>query len=269
MKHINTKAFGRFLSKNSPEILTGTGIALMITGVGLAIYDTFKYDERIRKENRKRMHNQEPELTTKEKAKIGVAYYIPTTVATLGAAACFIASDKVHAKRNAALATICGASETALQVYKDKIVEFFGEEKENEISDSIVKEQAIAAAKDIPVVPELEEPSDGDSNEKHWFYDPRTTKWIRSDKLTIEHCILDLKNLVTDQQFASLSDWYDILNQDYPEGSDLVGWNSINGTNSKWYPSISLVPWFKDDVPEYAIKYNHPPMYGFDSYNTY
>lgn len=260
MKH---NRFTSFLSKNSPELLMGTGLALMIGSVGLSAYCTYKYDERIRKENRARIHENKPELTKKEKIKMGVKYYAPTVAATICAAACFVASDRVHAKRNAALATICGASETALQIYKDKVVEFLGAEKEAELSDEIVKEQAISAAKDIPT--DRPEPTGSEvvieKNPKDWFYEPKSGRWFESDSASIKDAVAELKNMVVNDGSASLGEWYDLIDLDRTDGCEYVGWNSNHGL-----PSITIVPKFDiNGISRYAIKYSTPPKFGFES----
>ena len=115
------------ISKHSPEILVGVGIAGMLTTVVLAVKATPKALTLIEE---KKEEQEVDELTPVETIKATWKCYIPAAVTCVASTACIIGASAVNAKRNAALATAYTLSETALKEYKAKVVETIGEKKE-------------------------------------------------------------------------------------------------------------------------------------------
>lgn len=148
------KDFQKLTKKHSPEILTGLGIAGMVTTVVLAVKATPKAMELIEKEKtfkEKEAHEggiftKEDEryafeLTPIETVKAAWKPYIPAVLSGTASIACLIGANSVHARRNAALYSAYKLSTTALTEYRDKVVETIGEKKEHAIRDKVVKEK--------------------------------------------------------------------------------------------------------------------------------
>ena len=117
----NTKTF---MSKHSPEILIGIGIAGMITSVGLGIAATPKALDLI---EAKKESDEVDELTPLEVVKTTWKCYIPTATTCILSATCLIFSNRIGARRMTAIATAYKLSETALTEYREKVVETIGE----------------------------------------------------------------------------------------------------------------------------------------------
>ena len=138
----NISAFARglrnLMARRSPEILTGIGIAGMVTAAILAVRATPKaltlLDEKKREIN-------EDTLTPIETVKTAWTCYIPAVVTGLLSASCLVGASSVNARRNAALATAYSLSESALREYQEKVVEAVGEKKERSIRDAVAKER--------------------------------------------------------------------------------------------------------------------------------
>lgn len=124
-------------SKHSPAILTGLGVAGMITTVIFAVKATPKAVKMLEKEKKKKGEDLTPVETVKATWKC----YIPAAVSGVVSIACVIGANSVNARRNAALAAAYSMSESALKTYKDKVRETIGEKKEKEIRDEIAKDQ--------------------------------------------------------------------------------------------------------------------------------
>lgn len=129
---------GTSMSKNSPAILIGLAIVSGGTAIALAVEATPKALKRIEVAKQER---QVEKLTPLETVKVTWPCYVPTALAFAFASGCAIGSHSVHAKRNAALATAYKISETALVEYRDKVVETFGEKKEQTVRDKVAQEQ--------------------------------------------------------------------------------------------------------------------------------
>ena len=90
------------LSKHSPDILLGVGIAGMVGTVVLAVAATPKAIKLIEK---KKELDEVDNLTPMETVKTTWKCYIPAAVTCAASIACLIGASSVHLKRNAALAT--------------------------------------------------------------------------------------------------------------------------------------------------------------------
>ena len=134
-----------FISKHSPEILVGVGIAGMVTTTILAVKATPKALKLLEEAERKNIDKQLDDgideadikngLPPLEVIKVSWKPYIPAAITCATSIACIIGASSVHVRRNAALATAYKLSETALNEYKEKVIETIGEHKEK-----IVKE---------------------------------------------------------------------------------------------------------------------------------
>ena len=110
------KTVQTFTNEHRSEILTGVGIAGMLTTVGLAIKATPKAMELIEE---KKEELDTDELTKGEIVKVAWKPYIPTVIVGTLSTVCLIGACAEGAKRTAALATACKLSEPALSEYKD------------------------------------------------------------------------------------------------------------------------------------------------------
>lgn len=116
---------GLFIKKRGPEILTGIGIAGMVTTTVLAVKATPKAMRLVKEKE----DYYEIKLTPKEIVATCWKCYIPSVVTCALSMSCLIGASSVNLKRNAALATAYKLSETALTEYQEKVVETIGEKK--------------------------------------------------------------------------------------------------------------------------------------------
>ena len=103
------KSLKRSTSKYSPQILTGLGIAGVVTTTVLAIKATPKAVKLVEEE----AYERKEELTPMEVVKVTWKCYIPTAVSMATSIVCILFANSAHAKRNAALAAAYKISETA------------------------------------------------------------------------------------------------------------------------------------------------------------
>lgn len=223
------------VGRKSPEILIGLGIAGMITSTVLAVKATPKALELIEAEkcrqNRdlikeaKTAGNQECGQITKLKpveiVKVTWKYYIPAIVTGGVSIACLIGSNSVNARRNAALATAYKLSETALTEYKEKVVEEIGEQKEKVIREKIAQDHVDKN----PEVNKSEVVVVGSGDVL--FLEPVCGKPFKSDIETVRKVINDFNYRMTtgQEEYISLSEFYDEFNLQHTVASDSLGWN--------------------------------------------
>lgn len=208
------------VTKHSPEILTGIGIAGMITTTVLAVKATPKA---LRLIEEKKNEEQVEELTPVETVKVAWKCYIPATVTGAASVACLIGASTVSARRNAALATAYKLSETALAEYREKVVETIGEKKEKVVREKVADEQI----KRNPVSQsEVIVTGKGEC----LCFDPLSSRYFKSDLEYIRRAENNLNAQILTQigGYLSLNEFYDELGLERIDIGDEFGWNLDN-----------------------------------------
>ena len=212
------KDIRKFASKRSPEILTGIGIAGMITTTILAVRATPKALELIEE---KKEEESIDELSSFEVVKVAWKPYIPAMVTCVASTACLIGASSVNTKRNAALATAYKLSETALSEYRDKVVETIGEKKERIVRDKVAEERVKKnpVSKNEVIIT---------GNGKTLCFDPISGRYFMCSIETIKKAENTLnKQMLHDiSGYVSLNEFYDELGLDHTSVGDDLGWNT-------------------------------------------
>ena len=263
------KMMKQFAKKRSPEILTGIGIAGMITTTILAVKATPKALQLIEEEKDRRtdkilegMSPNEDEncwqvvkLKPIEVVKVAWKPYIPAVLLGASSVACLIGANSVHARRQAALYSAYKLSETAFTEYRDKVLETVGEETEKEVRDKIAKDKV---EKNPASKTEIYMTGKGES----LFYDPISDRHFMSDIETIRKIVNDLNYAMGygSEMYVSLSQLYDELGLKHTSISDNIGWNIRDGL---------IEPDFSSQIDEgkpcIVLDWLKVPSYDFDS----
>lgn len=263
------KMVKQFAKKRSPEILTGIGIAGMITTTVLAVKETPKALQLIEEEKDRRtdkilegMSPNEDEncwqvvkLKPIEVAKVAWKPYIPAVLLGASSVACLIGANSVHARRQAALYSVYKLSETAFTEYRDKVLETVGEETEKEVRDKVAKDKV---EKNPASKTEIYMTGKGES----LFYDPISDRHFMSDIETIRKIVNDLNYAMGygSEMYVSLSQLYDELGLKHTSISDNIGWNIRDGL---------IEPDFSSQIDEgkpcIVLDWLKVPSYDFDS----
>ena len=115
------------MKKHSPEILTGIGIAGMITSTVMAVKATPKALKLLDEYKLERGYPEDAEkIPPVEVVKTTWLCYIPSAIIGSISVLCLIWASSTNLRRNAALATAYTLSETALKEYQEKVVETSG-----------------------------------------------------------------------------------------------------------------------------------------------
>lgn len=228
------KSAQTWTKQHSPEILTGVGIAGMITTTVLAVKATPKalelIEEEKQRQNRELVNDavangndvcgQIDKLRPMEVIKVAWKPYIPAAVTCAVSTACLIGASRVSARRNAALATAYQLSRTALSEYKDKVVETIGEKKEKSIRDAIDKDhlEENPVSKNEVIITE---------KGSTLCYDTISARYFKSDIDKIKRAENELNRRMLHDMFGyvSVNDLYDELGLDHIIIGDDLGWN--------------------------------------------
>ena len=236
------------MDKHSPEILTGIGIAGMITSTVLAVRATPK--ALILLAERKDELDTET-LDGKEIVKTAWKCYVPATVVGAVSVACLIGASSTNLKRNAALATAYTLSESTLKEYQDKVVETIGEKKEKDIRDAVAE----GKVRDNPVREVILTDAGGSTI----CYDVLSGRYFKSDRDKIGRAVNDLNRRMRDEFYVSLNDFYYELGLDNTKMGDMLGWNIDEG-----YIDISFSSHLDaNGTPCLVMDYRVAPIYDY------
>ena len=257
------------LTKYSPEILMGIGIAGMITTTVIAVKSTPKalslIDKELKRQNKELADEAERngevgfdeiyKLKPTDVLRVTWKCYIPTV--TIGAAsiACLIGASSVHSKRNAILATAYKLSETAFSEYKEKVIETIGEKKEEVIRDKVHKERM---EKDPVSKNEVFITDSGET----LCYDYNTGRYFKSDIEKIRRAINTLNKKMLLDGYVSLNEFYEEIGIARTSTGDRLGWNTDSDLIDLNFSSQLT----EDGKPCLVIDFKVAPKYDFDRF---
>ena len=237
------------IKKHSPEILTGIGIAGMITTTVMAVRATPK--ALILVEERKEEIGAE-KLEAMDMVKTTWACYIPAAITGTLSVACLIGASSVNARRNAALATAYTLSESALKDYQGKVIEMFGEKKNEAVKDAVAKDKV---EKNPVVTREVIITEKGNT----LCYDAISGRYFKSDIEKIKKAECELNRQMLDDMYVSLNDFYYEIGLDSVKLGDKLGWNVDSG-----YIDLSFSSQLASDgTPCLVIDYSVAPRYDY------
>lgn len=269
----SAKGIATAIGKHSPEILTGIGIAGMLTTIVMAVRATpkalmFMEEEKERileedladdeelEETSERSDTEasikEIQLSPKEIVKTCWKCYIPTAITGTVSVICLIGASSVNMRQKAALATAYALSESALREYRGKVLETVGDKKEQAIRDAVVKEKVqktpINSSEVIPT-------AKGDT----LCLDYVSGRYFRSDIDTIRRAIDKLNRRLMDEMYVSLNDFYYEIGLPPSGLGDTLGWNIDQGRIDPMF-STQLA---EDGTPCLVVGYLVAPRYDF------
>ena len=250
---------GKAARKHSPEILTGIGIAGMLSTTILAVRATPKALMLIEEKKReKKFAGEQPELTKIEVVKTAWKPYIPAAVTGVASIACLVGASSVNARRNAALAAAYALSETTLADYKEKVVETIGEKKAQEVKDAIAKDQI---EKNPPSKSTVITTDKGET----LCYDSISGRYFKSDIEYIRRGVNNLNERLLFDTHISLNEYYDEigLEEIFPMGEDL-GWTVDPDSANKGLIELDFSSQLTEGTPCLVVGFRNAPRYDYE-----
>jgi hypothetical protein len=237
--------------KHSPEILTGIGIAGMITTTVLAVKATPKAFKELEEFKEAALRDHE-KVKPVDAVKLTWKYYVPAAVTGTVSIACLVGASSVNARRNAALATAYTLSETAMKEYREKVIETIGEKKERVVRDEVAKEKVKSdpVSKKEVIITEK-----GNA----LCYDVLSGRYFKSDIDKLQKAANELNRRMRDEIYISLNEFYYEIGLDGIAIGDDIGWCIDRG-----YIDLDFSSQLADDnTPCLVVNYNYAPRYDY------
>ena len=245
--------------KHSPEILTGIGIAGMLSTTVFAVRATPKALMLIEEKKReKKFAGEQPELTKVEVIKVAWKPYIPAAVTGAASVACLVGASSVNARRNAALAAAYALSETTLADYKEKVIETLGEKKAQEVKDAIAKDKI----ENDPVSPkEIVITDKGET----LFYESLSGRYFKSDYEAIRSAVNTLNEQLLLDEYISLNEFYEAIGLDSiePLGEQLK-WRVRPDSSDKGLIQLDFSSQLTEGTPCLVVGFRNAPRYDYE-----
>lgn len=245
------------VKKNSPQILTGIGIAGMITTTVMAVKATPKAIALV--EARKDEWNKDAMGTDDfgnmpkiEAVKACWTCYIPSVIVGGISIVCLVGASSVNLRRNAALATAYTLSESALKEYQEKVIEEIGEKKEEAVRDRIAKDriEKNPVSKNEVILTEKGETL---------CYDMISGRYFKTDIDKLRKAENDLNRQMRDDIYVSLNEFYYAIGLDPIKIGDNIGWNIDKG-----YIDLNFSSQLTEDgKPCLVLDYHVGPTYDY------
>lgn len=263
------------MSRRSPEILTGVGIAGVIMTVIFTVEATRTATALVEEEKKKKMEEaketggevvEEVELTTMELVKTTWKPFVPVVVTCGVSISCIIGINSVHIRRylanNAAWATAYQLSANAMSDYRAKVIETIGEKKEKPIHEAFVKEQVEKEFTENKVV--TAKPVAGGN--MVLFYDEKFGQTFYATPEQIDAAVNSFNDMLNSCQYGSLNEFYDNIDGARRIGiGDSLGWNrSRDGLLTVLRDEISVTP---NGCPCFVLTYGVAPKYAYHKEN--
>lgn len=237
------------VKKHSPEILTGIGIAGMITTTVMAVKATPK--ALILIEERK-CDGEVDQLTPVETFQAAWTCYIPAAITGAMSVACLIGASSVNVRRNAALATAYTLSESALKGYQEKVIETIGEKKERDVRDAVAKEQITrnpVSSREVIIT----------ERGNTLCYDVISGRYFKSDIDKLKKAANELNRQMRNDMCISLNEFYDEIGLNHIAVGDDLGWDIGKG-----YIELDFSSQLTDDeTPCLVIGHTNLPIYDY------
>lgn len=237
------------VKKHSPEILTGVGIAGMVTTTVLAVRATPKALVLIEE---KKDELGVDRLAPVDTVKAAWKCYIPSAAIGGVSIFCLIGASSVNLRRNAALATAYALSESTLRDYQKKVVEEIGEKKAKAVKDAVAKEkiEQNPVTKSEVIITEK-----GNT----LCFDMLSGRYFKSDQEKIRKSINELNRQMRHDMYVSLNEFYDEIGLEHIAVGYDLGWNIDKGYIDVEFSSHLAA----DGTPCLAVGYSVAPQYDF------
>lgn len=257
---IPVKSFVHHVAKtvndNSPTILSAIAVAGVVTTAVMAVKATPKAIKIVEAERAFRGRVVKPDsvevvhvdMPFVDIAKLTWQLYAPAAIMGAATITCIIGSNSIGNRRNAAMISAYTLSETAREEYRNKVVETFGTQKEQEVRDEIAQDRVKAhpPANNEVII------TDGG---QMLCQDGLTGRYFKSDIETIRQAAVAINAHMVYEQYASLNDFYDKIGLEHTPIGDEIGWRVEKLLELKFSSTLA-----KNNQPALVIEFSVQPI---------
>ena len=186
-----------------------------------------------------------PKRRIKERAKLVWKCYIPAAISATSTIVCIAGSNRLGARKTIAAQTAFAVSERLYSDYRDKVIEEFGARKDQTIRDTIAAERV---KKNPPPSQDILVTGPGNVLCCELF----TGRYFASDIESLKKAQNELNARLLKHDYATLDDFYYLLNLGTTQYSGEMGWKSDKLMDMEFSTVLT-----DDGRPCLAFSYNY------------
>ena len=231
----------KFISKNSPYILAGSGAAAITVGTVLIVKKAKKQDildEKVADEYSEKRYLLDQSTKEKDKHyrkevfKLNVSriwkytrYYAAPVILLSGGVLCMFSATLIQTKRLRALSAAYTSLAAAFQEYRERVKSVVGEEKENDIFNGVVRDKDGNIVETKPLLDEKYK--ENTKTFSRLFGDGNTPYWSKDTRLCVAHLTGaegTCNAIMREKGFITLNEVYNELGFRPSEEGMYLGW---------------------------------------------
>lgn len=245
---MNLGDLGRLVRSGTKEHLplilsVGAAIGTLATAY-LAARASFQAAELIQEYEKDVGASPDPKERLIERTKLVWKLYIPTAASAVATVGCVVGANRVEVKKTLAAQTAFAISERALSEYRDKVIEEYGERKDQTIRDQIADDKVKKTAPETGVIVA----GSGTVLCCELF----TMRYFMCDAETLRRAQNDLNARLLGHDYATLSDFYYMIGLAPTSVSSQLGWRSTKQMNLQFSTALT-----EDNRPCLTFEYNY------------
>lgn len=231
------------IRQNAPVITTTLAIVSATATTVLAVNAGMSTRERL---DAYKAEHEDEEIPTSVKIKQTWKIYIPTALMLASTITSIVALHRVGLNREASALALYKVSEQAFTRYRNKVVEKLGEDSEKEVREAVAQDtiNANPPSGDVVVV-----------NGEVLCCDIYSGRYFQSSMEDINRAVNDFNLKIIHENYASLTEFYELVGLEANGSSDDVGWMT-DALLEVSYSSV-LTP---DGRPCLAVDFRNSPV---------
>lgn len=231
------------IRQNAPVITTTLAIVSATATTVLAVNAGMSTRERL---DAYKAEHEDEEIPTSVKIKQTWKIYIPTALMLASTVTSIVALHRVGLNREASALALYKVSEQAFSRYRNKVVEKLGEDSEKEVREAVAQDtiNANPPSGDVVVV-----------NGEVLCCDIYSGRYFQSSMEDINRAVNDFNRKIIHENYASLTEFYELVGLEANGSSDDVGWMT-DALLEVSYSSV-LTP---DGRPCLAVDFRNSPV---------
>lgn len=239
----------RYAVRNSPGLLTGLGVAGVISTAVLTAKAAVRADRLIENATIELRQKQRGSLSNREKVEIAWKEFIPPAVVAAVTIAAILGANHISSRRTAAVAAAFKISEKMAEEYRQKVVETMGPQKEEMVRSAVAKEriESVEGVGSLVL-----------TGAQEIYFDAWSGRAFVSTRDKVDAAVNQINHQINHEWAASVSEFYDALNLPRTALSDNFGWNTDEPLDP-YYTSTLL----DDRRAAVEIRFNTQPFGNF------
>lgn len=215
-----TKQVGRTMTKNSPTILTMMAVTGVVATTVLAVRATPKVLYILEEEQYKHIKDKiaPHKLNVKDYIRLTWKEYLPALLMGSATISCILGANSIHLQRTAAIQGIYSLTETAFKEYQAKVIQTFGDKKEEKVREEIIQDRLDANPASGAVI-------FATGNGETLCYDNLSGRYFKSDIEKLRRAENQLNHLLFSEMWVTLNELYSEIGLEGIELGEELGWD--------------------------------------------